>query len=514
MNVRGYDNHKGVLFNHYLDEMLEEGDVSFIIEELIDEINIESLYQKISERGNPAYHPKMMLKVLFMAYTIGVYSSRKIEKLLKNDVRFMYLSGRQKPNFRTISDFRKNNIKEIGEIFKEVVKVSDELGMVGLKLIAIDSSVIKGNASLSKSWDEKRIDKEIERMLKEAEEIDRIEDEKYGKEGREEEIEVNIKDKKKRKEEIKKVIEKLKKDKEKLKEGKEKKINTTDEDSKIQRGRNGYCSGYRLGVAVDGKEGVIVGVEVENEQCDSNLLVPIIEKVEEVFGKEIKEKGENGEKVEVVADSGFSGMKTLRKIKEKEEFDCYIPDMTYEARKRGKRQEGEYDKSKFRYDEEGDFYECIEGKKLKYKKEERIKNGEVGRRYQGTSECKRCKHFGKCTTNKNGRNIVKYEEEESVLEMREKIGSEKGQEVYGKRKGLIERVFGDIKCNNGFRWFNLRGKRKVRGEGVLVCIGYNLKKIWNYTRKLSISVREKCKEIRKMKEKVENIGRNLEVKMA
>jgi len=111
MNVREYNNQEGILFNHYLDEMLEEGDVSFIIEELIDEINIESLYRKISERGNPAYHPKMMLKVLFMAYTIGVYSSRKIEKLLKNDVRFMYLSGRQRPNFRTISDFRKNNIK-------------------------------------------------------------------------------------------------------------------------------------------------------------------------------------------------------------------------------------------------------------------------------------------------------------------------------------------------------------------------------------------------------------------
>lgn len=511
MNVRGYNNQEGILFNHYLDEMVEEGDISFIIEEVVDEIDIGSLYQKISERGNPAYHPKMMIKVLFMAYTIGVYSSRKIEKLLKTDVRFMYLSGMQKPNFRTISDFRKNNIKEIGEIFKEVVRISNEMGMVGLKFIAIDSSVIKGNASLNKSWDEKRIEKEIEKMLKEGEEIDRIEDEKYGEEGRGEEIEVNIKDKKKRKEKIKEAIEKLKRDKEKLKEGKGKKINITDEDIKIQKGRNGYCVGYRLGIAVDAKEGIIVGVDVENGQSDSDFLVPMIEKVEEIFDKEIKEKGE---KVKTVADSGFSGMKTLRRLKEKENFDCYVPDMTYEARRRGKKQEDEYDKSKFRYDEEGDFYECVKGKKLKYKKEVIERNGEVGKLYQGTSECQKCEHFGKCTKNKRGRSIKRYEEEESVIEMREKIGSEKGQVIYSKRKSLIENIFGDTKWNKGFKAFNLKGKKKVRGEGILICIGYNLKKMWNYIRKLGKSVREKYKEIRGRKQKVENIGRNMEADMA
>jgi transposase len=103
--------------------------------------------KKISTEGNPAYHPAMMLKIYFYAYARGIFSSRKIAQALKENIAFIFLAAWQKPDFRTISDFRKNNLKELDILFGQIVLLCQQLGMVKLGHIAIDDTKIKANAS-------------------------------------------------------------------------------------------------------------------------------------------------------------------------------------------------------------------------------------------------------------------------------------------------------------------------------------------------------------------------------
>src|SRR6266436_5616125 len=144
---------------------------------------------------NSLDHPRMMTKILLYGYCVGVFSSRKIQKRLVEDVAFRVLAAGNQPDFRTISDFRKLHLKALEEMFQQVLRLVLEVGALKLGRVALDGSKVKANASKHKAMSygrmeetEKRLRKEVQEMLKQAEAVDEEEDKRYGRERQGEEL--------------------------------------------------------------------------------------------------------------------------------------------------------------------------------------------------------------------------------------------------------------------------------------------------------------------------------------
>src|SRR4030042_3616611 len=166
LNVRNYNNKDKLLFPAAIGDYLPKDHLAWVIDEVVNQLDLSCLYKKVPPVGNPSYHPKMMLKVLFYGYAAFCFSSRKIAKGLESDVAFIFLSGMQRPDFRTISDFRKNNAEELPKLFIQIVRLCNKLGLIKLGHISLDSTVIKANANRNRSRDKKEL-REEEYALKE-----------------------------------------------------------------------------------------------------------------------------------------------------------------------------------------------------------------------------------------------------------------------------------------------------------------------------------------------------------
>lgn len=504
LNVRPYDNKRPLLFPASVGDYLEEGHLAHIVDEVVEEIDLSSYYKNIPSVGNPSYHPALMIKIWFYGYATKVYSSRKIEEKLRSDIAFIYLSGMEKPDFKTISEFRRKNINALRDTFVEILQICNRIGMTRLGTISIDSKVMKGNASSERTYTEEEIIKEQEELegaikeyLERAEQVDEEEDKRYGSEKSGNELPEGIREKEKRIKEIEKEIKKLEESKKKLREGKKKKINLTDASVEFQKDKTRKIPGYRAHTAVDSKEQVIVANDVTEKQSDCCQLIPMVEEVLKNIEKVVPEKRE---KINIVADSGYSSGKnfaSLERKEYKEKIEAYIPDVIAEQNRKGKgsshKQDNRFDKSNFIYNKEEKILICPGGQELHHigRSEHREV---VYDTYGNVSECKKCEYYGVCTTSPRGRHISISEHEGLFKEMREKLSTEEGKEIYGIRKITSEPVFGNLSQNLGFREFVLRGKEKVRGEFSLMCTAHNLLKIAKFVRKSGKKLGELLKE--------------------
>jgi hypothetical protein len=346
-------------------------------------------------------------------------------------------------------------------LFSQIVLLCKQLGMVKLGHVAIDSTKIKANASEENTYDSDRIEKEIRRWLEHAEAIDRQEDDLYGPDNTGDELPEDIRDPKKR-------IKKLKELKKKLDASGREKINKTDPDAVFMKTTNGIKTSYNAQVSVDAEHQVIVAADVTNQASDVEQLLPMVQQTEENTLQKVQECS---------ADSGYSSGENIKAL-EQRNVDAYIPDREYQAQQRGKEVDV-FHKDNFVYDEDRDLYICPEGEELIFSHLQPRKNKEPLRIYRGRS-CTSCQHFGRCTSNKNGRTISRHPYEKELQQMRLKLDSDSGKAVYGKRKHIVEPPFGHIKSIMGFTSFLLRGLEKVKGEFKLVSIAHNLRKIWLY----------------------------------
>ena len=290
-------------------DFIKGNDLCMVVDDVAKNLDLSCLYVKVPSEGNPKYHPKMMLKILFYAYASGIFSSRKIAKALGENIAFIYLAAWQRPNFRTINNFRKNHIKEIEDLFVQIVHVCQELKMVKLGHISIDGSKFKANAANRRAYDKKRVEREIESILDKAEQKDQEEDALYGPDKSGDELPEGIRDRKQR-------LEKLKQIKKKLEQNGGKKLNATDEDAVFMQTTSGINTSYNAQVSTDEEVQVVVAAEVTNQENDLDQLEPMIEKTE---------KNTNGSIKILTADSGYSKPENLEKL-ESRTIDAYIPD--------------------------------------------------------------------------------------------------------------------------------------------------------------------------------------------
>ena len=451
------------MFPPHLRDLIPDEHLAVILNDVVETIDLSCLYNKVPLEGNPSYHPKMMLKVLLYAYSNGIFSSRKIQQALHDSVAFMYLAAMQKPDFRTINEFRTKNRTELEDLCQQVVDICKGLGMVSLGHIAIDGSKFKANASDRCTYDQKRIDKEINRLFDQSDKVDRQEDQLLGSDSDGQEVPARIRKQKQR-------LKQLDKIKQQLEQSGKGKINETDPDAVFMKARKGITTSYNAQIAVDETHQIIVAADVSNDPDDNDQLIPMVEKTQAAVGKIDK----------LSADSGYSSGENLHKVAAKQ-IDAYIPDANYQGMKRNKQEapaENYLPRSRFIRDEEKDCFICPAGNVLPFWRIQKGKNNESLRMYRCQS-APQCPLRDQCTKSLNGRSITinAYEKELSV--MRSKLDSVYGKRIYAKRQAIAEPVFGHIKQVIGFFKFSLRGLKKVRGEFLLVCIAHNIRKIAN-----------------------------------
>ena len=466
-NLRPYCQKQTLLFPANLLDFIKDDDLCMVVDDVVNTLDLSCLYVNIASEGNMAYHPKMMLKVMFYAYARGIFSSRNIANALGENVAFIYLAAWQRPDFRTINNFRKNNLDQIKDLFVQIVQICQQLKMVKLGHISIDGSKFKANAADRKTYDRKRIEREMKRILDKAQKQDQQEDTQYGSENSGDQLPEQIREREQR-------IEKLKQIQKQLDQQGREKLNATDPDAVFMKTTAGIKTAYNAQVCVDEDVQVIVAADVTNQPNDKEQLLPMVEQTEQNTDASIDI---------LSADCGYSTANNLEKLESY--IDAYIPDDTYQSRSRGK-EVSPFDKDNFIYDQSTDVFTCPEGKIVKFWHTRRYENGDY--RVYRCVECTSCQHFGQCTPSKRGRSIWRRLVDKKIKQMRSKLDSESGKAIYAKRKHIVEPVFGHIKSVLGFTGFHLRGLQKVKAEFKLVAIAHNLKKISKYAYKRGIGL--------------------------
>lgn len=457
----------------YVGELIPQDHLCRMVKEVVFSLDTEPIEAKYSFLGQNSYHPKLLLSVLFYGYATGVRSSRKLSEKCISDHMYIYLMQCYRPDYRTISDFRKNNTREIERYFVDIVRIFSELGYKNVGKIYLDGTKIKGSASSKRTKDRagfekwlERLEEEIKDLIKEAAAIDNQEDESCKLSSEQEELQKKLSNRKYLKSKIHEALEMLND------ERKRKQLNLTDSDAHYMKsgGSKDIRPGYNC-QAVSTEDGIIVVADAVTDANDHDQLEPMIEQTELNTGKKVDE---------VTADSGYGGYASYEYLEERG-IDGYVPDMYFHQYKSGeyKKEENSYHYSNFKYEVSSDSYICPEGKRLKYWKTRKKKtksrqwNHKV---YRGT-ECNICMKRSLCTKSKVRELLIDIREP-LLKRMREKLLSAEGALKYFKRQYTIEPIFGHLKYNLGYRNFLLRGREKVNAEFKLMCIGWNLKKMF------------------------------------
>jgi transposase len=419
---RTYLPEQDLLLPPSLREWLPDDHLVYFVSDVVDQLNlsaIESVYEE-DDRGQPPYHPLMMTKILLYGYCVGVFSSRKIQKRLVEDVAFRVLAAGNQPDFRTISDFRKLHLKALEELFQQLLRLTLETGTMKLGRVALDGSKVKANASKHKAMSygrmdetEKRLREEVRKLLRQAEATDKEEDQRYGGDRRGDELPEALQRRETRIariREAKRALEERAREQARS-EGKDAKnaqpaqkaqYSFTDPESRILKGSDGFVQGYNTQIAVEPLFQLIVGQRVTQAANDKQQMVPLVETIEEQSGQ--TPEG-------VLADSGYCSDENLKYLNRRK-IEGFV----------------------------------ATGKQKHNERREPCKPGPLPK---GASRVER---------------------------MERKLETKVGAAVYATRKFIVEPVFGQIKQARGFRQFLLRGLEKVRGEWALLCMTHNILK--------------------------------------
>jgi len=425
---RPYEPAQTFLMPASMRDWLPADHLAYFISDVVEQLDLSVIMQRYrgEERGYPPYHPVMMVKVLLYAYCVGVPSSRKIAKRLEEDIAFRILAANNTPDFRTISDFRKDHLKALSGLFLQVLKLCQKAGLVKLGHISLDGTKIKANASKHKAMsykrmkeEEARLEAEIKEMLQKAVAVDEEEDRRYGKDKRGDELPKELAFRESRLRKIREAREALEAEarheaKQAREEGKKAtgipldkaQRNFTDPDSHIMPAPGGkhFEQAYNAQAAVDSAHQVIVAAGITDEPTDRKQASPMIVQVKANTGKLPRQMS---------TDAGYFSSEAVQNLTS-DGIDVYMPP----------------DKTKHRSS---------------------LPPAPRGRIPKSLSLPDR---------------------------MRRKLRTKKGRRCYGLRKELSKPVFGQIKQARGFRQFLLRGKEKVSGEWQLICTGHNVLKLF------------------------------------
>ena len=405
-----------------------------------------------------------MLKVWLLGYVKKIYTSRKLEKALQENIAFMWISGRQTPDFKTLSNFRLSLKDDIKIIFKEVVLMGLEIGIIQGKDIFIDHTKIHASANPYKmTWRKNierrlsKVDEELEILFKHIDELNEREDAHYG-----EESISTVKESAFDKENIHSIVDKINNS---LKEGR-----VTKEDAK--KDKEVLKKAEKL---LDRKEKLEKQKEILGDRNSYSTTDNDASAMKMKRSEEIKPA------YNIIADAGYGSAENYDYLKEKE-IENYVKFAGYHSEnKMGDR----FKLKDFTYDSANDSYQCLNHQNLIFShtsvRETKTGYKESTRIYKAEeTSCGKCPIRAYCTTAKFRSLSVNPKLEEHKNIVRENLKSEKGIQLKKQRCFDVETVFANRKWNAANRRYFLRGKNKVNLEAGLVYLTHNIKKIFIY----------------------------------
>lgn len=449
---RPQDPKQVMLFAVSVDESVPlDADVR-VISEVMDQLDWSGLEASYSNVGCPAYPPDVLTKILVYAYSKGVRSSRKIEELVDNDKRYIWLAGGLKPDHNTIARFRKAKYEHLRELFSQSVRLSTEAGLVLLNVVSVDSTKIAACASKRSLYDAGRVSKElsaIEKILAEAEEVDAAEDQEYG-EGNGRQIPDHLRDPVSRRAKLAEIANRLK-------EG-AKKTSSSEPESRVMKVSGRLRPGYSMQVAVDAASQVIVGMGLTQSANDAGKLSGMIQDLESNTGLSADV---------VLADRGYSDEQTFAWLDEAKQDAIVVP------KEHPDRYANDLFSSRcFLGADDADELICPAGRRLSFKSEYRTGSG-LYRQYCA-SGCRSCSFCRECAGPDRSRRVMISSVEHLRQRMRDRLSSSEGRELFSLRKQTVEPVFGQMKSNLGFDRFLVWGRSGATAESALMCLAHNL----------------------------------------
>ncbi len=504
-----YDYSQSVMIPLALEEPLVPGTLEYAIHHIIEHrFDISCFNNRFSndEVGRRAINPKILLKIVLLAYSRGIISSRPIERACHENIMFMALACRQTPDHSTIAAFISSMEKEIGEIFTQVLLVCEEEGLLGGTHFSLDGLKLPSNAA--KEWSgthsdlkkkQTAIEKKVAEVIKEHRKLDRRQRKSSDTEREQRNKRI------KRLENKAKCIEKfLSEQSPKIgARGKEIQSNITDNESAKMATSHGVIQGYNANAMVDESHQVIVQADAFGCGDDNKLMRPMLEGVKKNF-KAIGTGNDVLNKLTLSADTGYYSIENLEACSN-ENLNAYIPDPNFRKRDPRfsdarryrrptdknslKRKKRWFTVDDFKFDDKTQKLICPAGHKL-YKSGTNMitSKGYIASGYKGKkTACGSCTIRKKCLRNESSPHrqvqiIHGYRQGSLLDEMKQKIDTIKGRATYSKRMGIVEPVFGNIRSQKRMDRFTLRGKLKVRIQWLLYCIVHNLEKASNYGR--------------------------------
>ena len=489
------------LFPINIFDLIPEDHPVRLVNSVVDQLDISDITNLYLGGGCSAYHPRMMIKVLFYGYLSNTYSCRKMAKALTENIHFMYISGNSTPNFRTINEFRGKVLKDkIKDLFSEVVKMLVELGYISLEVQYIDGTKIEAKSNKytfvwrgSVEKYKEKLEVKINTILTDIEnsiqsDNQELNQEELPKKINSEELkeklsELNKKLKaptKKQAKELQKLQEehlpklrKYEKDLEIL--GDRNSYSKTDEDATFMRLKDDHMKNGQLKPAynpqISTENQFITHVSIHQKPNDTTTLESHLDGFEKAYRKQSEE---------VVADAGYGSEENYEMLENKH-ITAYVKYNYFHAEQKKKMKNNPFLVQNLFYNKEQDFYVCTMG--------QRMENIGTGKRissngyesqitYYQAKRCEGCPLRGMCHGSKGNRKIeINHRLNELKAKARELLTNEKGLEHRSKRPIEPEAVFGQLKSNNKFNRFTFKGLEKVELEFLLMAFGHNFRKM-------------------------------------
>jgi transposase len=440
---REWSPNQGFVFPPSPQDWLPDGDLVYFILDTVATLDLTSIsaHYERELRGQPPFHPRMMVALLLYCYATGTRSSRKIMRRCLTDVACRIIVGDDIPDFRTISDFRKIHLARLETLFVEVLKLCALAGLTKVGTIALDGTKVKANASRHKAMsyermheEEKRLKEEVARLLAEAEATDASEDAAHGPDRRGDELPEELARRQSRLAKIQQAkalleerarAEATEEAARREAEGKappatapadavpepKDQINFTDPESRIMKASNKGWDQCGNAQAVANEAQIILAADVTDQANDKRQVVPMVDQAR----ANLEAAGVEQPIGAAVLDSGYYSESNTAALEERD-IDPYIA-------------------------------------------------------------TERMKHHEEIPPVPRGRIPKDFTAKQR---MARKLRTKKGKTTYAKRKGIIEPIFGQLKQVLGFRQFSLRGLGSMRGEWRLMCTVHNLLKLWRY----------------------------------
>ena len=437
-----------------LEELVAQDSIVRIIDAFVDTQDLKALgfdRTEAAETGRPGYAADPLVKLYVYGYYSSLRSSRKLHKETTCNIEVKWLLNELSPDYKTISEFRRINIRPLQKLLREFERLCQSWGLIGGELFALDGTKIKASNNKKQNYSKKKLRERLTRIEKKIEEYLLSSEEDEGQDEKGSEALKGLKEMLERKEQYEAYLSHLE-------TSGENEISIVDPDARLMgNNRGGVEVSYNVQCVVDGKHDIIVDYDVTTNPSDQGYL--------SIMVKRLKRKGYR--RFTLTADKGYFNGECLQKAK-RYKVKAIV---ARQDPSNPKGQPEEFHSEKFQYQDEIDAYLCPKGELLPRRSGKTIER----RRYFDKKACARCEHVSICAPGKKGYRTVSRGEYASIYEEAD-LNYKENREIYRRRQEMVEHPFGTIKHTMNGGYFLLRTRRKVRAEVALLMLGYNLRR--------------------------------------